>query len=167
MKKLFLLFLPAILLFAASCSDDDKEDNLKGHPIIGQWVANSYTYDVKTSDDAVTKLLEEYLQAEMPAIEGGMISFNDNGIAISSLNGEYDETKYGIKGSKLILKDDDYDDVTIDYAIKGDILTLTFDFKAVIESMYLYGYATELPSGFKIERAKLIMTMERSKSIAS
>lgn len=158
MKKIFLLIIPAILLFAASCGDDDdKEVDLKGHPIIGEWTAGAYTYDIKTGNSEIDESIKEILGDEMVSIVGETAIFKEDGTAESTYKGDTERMQYSIKGSKITFKDED-ETLTADFTISGSSLTLVFDLKSMLESMYLEGYGGGI---IKIEKAEVKITMTR------
>lgn len=163
MKKIFLLIIPAILLFAVSCGDDeDKDVALKGHPIIGEWAAESYSYDIKTGNIILDETIKNAMGTEMPSIVGETATFNEDGTVESTYKGKTERMKYSINGSnKLTLQSDEVGELTANFSISGNSLTLVFDLKPMIEKMYLEEYGGGLPSGIKIEKAEVKMTMTR------
>lgn len=167
MKKLFLLILPAILLFAVSCGDDekDKEENLTDHPIIGTWKATNIDYDIDTDNTLVTSAIKNYLENEAIFPENSTTTFQTNGIAVSEYAGEKEETKYAIKGSTLILKDDEIGDISTNYAINNNQLTIRLDMKPYLENIsgYLGDYGNPEIPNFKVTKATITVLAERVK----
>lgn len=96
MKKLNLLLLACVAIFAFSaCSDDD--DNTAANNLIGKWKYNEITTSVEC-DNKLVKEYIEYLVGKTGYAEGTVLEYFENGTAKDS---DGDSFRYSAKGNKL------------------------------------------------------------------
>lgn len=125
MKKIALLMLLA-LVFASCSKDDDDDQNLKNHPILGIWALADYEANIETNNPSLTQDLKTYLMDEYlddNSFElGSTITFNKNGkVVMESFNGEIVEMTFSISGSTLTMKSADQQ-ATLIFEIRDDKL---------------------------------------------
>lgn len=118
MKKVFLLALPLLFLLAGCSDDDDKNDYLKGHPIIGKWIFKDYETNVSAGNYYLEENLKTYMTdkfyRETDLVKGTAFTFKENGKVLVELydpetgsTGETAESSYRIDGDVVIFEGGD------------------------------------------------------------
>lgn len=125
MKKLLWSIPLFLFTLVASCSDSDDYENLKNHPIVGEWYLYNIDYQLEVSDDIVKDKIVEDLEETISKAKNSdlTILFDEEGhFSTSSRYGDIGEGTFKISKDKLIMSGDGESET---FYFKVDFNTMT------------------------------------------
>lgn len=126
MKRNILFAVLVFGIMLASCGSKGKTDTVKAeeNSIVGKWEFQSFTADIKTSDQKITDKIKTSLTSHESEVKGRTVEFTSDGKMVS----EGDSTSYSISGNKLTIKINDEINRSSEFKVNGDALSITNDY---------------------------------------